>query len=48
MLSKISKKELEEMAKRMRAAAKMPDESLKPKKAPEIVAYTRMTLFILI
>jgi len=40
MLSKINKKELKEMAKRMRAIAKMPDESLKPKKAPKIVAQT--------
>jgi len=40
MLSKINKKELEEMAKRMRAAAKMLDESLKPKKVPKIVTET--------
>jgi len=32
MLSKINKEELAEMAKRMRATAKMPNESLKPKK----------------
>jgi len=38
MLSKISKRELEEIAKRMRATAKMLDESLKQKKAPKIVA----------
>ena len=39
-LSKISKKELEEMVKRMKETAKMPDESLKKKKALKIVAQT--------